>query len=71
MAIKYLNYTAIAPAKRKTAGQRLLAQYRDQLRNPNLTQQGRDNIQAEIDKLNAWMNGTLSGVPTPDVPSAE
>lgn len=70
MAIKYLNYAALDPAKRKRAAQRLLGQYRDQLRNPNLTQQGRDNIQAEIDKVNAWMNGTLTGVPTPDVPSA-
>ena len=59
MAIRHLNYTAIPLDQRRKTGQRLLLQYRDQLRNPTLTEEQRALIQAQIDKVNGWISGTL------------
>jgi len=65
MAVYYIDYTSVPSHKRAAAGHQQMITLRSKLRDPTLTQEQKDAIQVEVDKINAWMNGTA----TPAVPS--
>lgn len=67
MAVKFLTYTAIPDSRRRAAGQRILLQLRDGLRNPVLSPAQRETIMAEIDRINAWVGGRMLPIVQPKV----
>lgn len=67
MARRFLAYTEIAQSKRSAAGHAYIKPLRDALKNPGLDPGERAVIEAEIQKVNDWINGNLAVTP-PGVP---
>lgn len=68
MGLRYLSYTAIPQAKRISSGHIYLKALRDALKVPGIDPGEKANLEAEIQRINEWMNGTLSVTPPPGVP---
>ena len=68
MALHFLDYKNIPAAKRSAAGHSFIKPLRDALRNPALTAPEIALIEAEITRVNNWINGTLAVTPPGAVP---
>lgn len=64
MAIKRMTYLELAPKDREASGANALSDLSRMLNVPGISNEHRTQIQARIDTVRAWMNGTL---PTDEV----
>lgn len=66
--IQRLSYLDIAPAKRIAAGSKRIRTLQASLQIPGVSNEQRAAIQAEILKVQAWMEGSMDNItPTPTV----
>jgi len=59
MAVNHKNYLSIPTVRRRATASKSLAQLRDSLGNPVLTEEQRANVLERINRINQWAAGTL------------
>lgn len=63
MAIKHMNYLALSRKARVTSGAGALSDLRRMLNVPGIPPEQRSEIQARIDQVTRWIEGSLPTMP--------